>query len=315
MRIDIHSPTPSERKPRAQTDGPSESAVQTLSRLLQLAVVGLLIGVLLFQEVKLPVSVQALFVILLLLLVGRTSAMPLLVAFQVVLYFRETKSSSSASNDLGSSLFVVIVLGLLMFLSRDQSLKRFTRRSVTDLAQSLLALWHGSLARDVPAPRERRSTPPRETPPQGSLIRLAMMLVISVLTAQVLLMAFPIPSEVQRGQQSFEDVKQALASAPTLLAALIATVSLMSWLAWRRLTPEQASVYARSTMVMLLYPDIRLIVRHRLSFRRRQRQPPPVSAVPVVEPLPPDAGPQATTVPQGSPVAPRQVARRGVSVR
>ena len=310
MRIDIHSPTPSERKPRAQTDGPSESAVQTLSRLLQLAVVGLLIGVLLFQEVKLPVSVQALFVILLLLLVGRTSAMPLLVAFQVVLYFRETKSSSSASNDLGSSLFVVIVLGLLMFLSRDQSLKRFTRRSVTDLAQSLLALWHGSLARDVPEPRERRSTPT-----QVSLIRLVVMLVISVLTAQVLLMAFPIPSEVQRGQQSFEDVKQALASAPTLLAALIATVSLMSWLAWRRLTPEQASVYARSTMVMLLYPDIRLIVRHRLSFRRRQRQPPPVSAVPMVEPLPPDAGPQATTVPQGSPVAPRQVARRGVSVR
>ena len=76
-------------------DGARGTAIQTLSSLLQLTVVGVLIGVLLFQGTELFLAVQALFVILLLLLIGRTSAAPLLVAFQLVLFFRETKSSST----------------------------------------------------------------------------------------------------------------------------------------------------------------------------------------------------------------------------
>ena len=109
-----------------------------------------------------------------------------------------------------------------------------------------------------------------------------------VLVAQILLTAFPIPRDVQRGHQSYEETKQALASAPSLLIVIVTTVILMSWLSWHRLTVEQASLYARSTMVTLLYSDIRMVVRHRIHFRRRKHKPPPANiAFEVEQAIPP----------------------------
>ena len=267
---------------------PRDAALQTMGGLLQLVVVGVLIGVLLFQGTELAVSVQALFVILLLLLIGRTSAAPLLVAFQLVLFFRETKSPSLV-HDFGSSLFVVIVLGLLMFLSRDQTLKRFTRRSVTDLARNLFWGWSDSPVPAIPKQRDTHTSPDHTTPPShSSLFQNGVALVFYVLVAQILLTAFPIPRDVQRGHQSYEETKQALASAPSLLIVIVTTVILMSWLSWHRLTVEQASLYARSTMVTLLYSDIRMVVRHRIHFRRRKHKPPPANiAFEVEQAIPP----------------------------
>ena len=256
---------------------PRDAALQTMSRLLQLAIIGLLIGALLFQGVELPITVKALFVVLLLLLVGRTSAMPLLVAFQIVLFFREIKSTSPA-NGLGSSLFVVIVLGLLMFLSRDQTLKRFTRRSVSDLARSVFSGGSDFSAAALPEQRDSWTSPANGSPPShSSLVQNGVALMCYVLVAQLWLTAFPLPGDVQRGQQSYTEAKQALASAPSLVVLILTTVILMSWLSWRRLTAEQASLYARSTLVTLLYSDLRLIVRHRIHFRRRKRKPTPVN--------------------------------------
>ncbi len=241
-------------------DGARGTAIQTLSSLLQLTVVGVLIGVLLFQGTELFLAVQALFVILLLLLIGRTSAAPLLVAFQLVLFFRETKSSSTLL-DAGSSLFVLIVLGLLMFLSRDETLKRFTRRSVMELARSLFTRGNVPTVQPVVAPSSLLVP----------VVQGAMLLTLCVLAAQIVLMQLPLPGEVQRGQPSFDEMRQTLASAPTLLTALLASVLVMSWLSWCRLTRGQASLYARSTLVSLLYSDLSLIVRHRIHFRRRER--------------------------------------------
>ena len=251
-----------------------ESAQQTLSSLLQLAVVGVLIGALLFQGTELSLAVQVLFVGLLLLLIGRTSAAPLLVAFQLVLFFRETKSSSlSARFDTESSLFVLIVLGLLMFLSRDQTLKRFSRRSVAELARSLFTGW------SVP------STQPGTVPPSSlrPLVQGGMLLAMSVLISQMVLTQLSLPREVLRGQPSYEAMKLELASAPTLLTGLIATVIVMSWLSWCRLTREQASMYGRSTLVTQLYADLNLIVRHQLRWRRRNRNAAPVNVALEIE--------------------------------
>ncbi len=264
---------------RERSRMPHESAQQTMSSLLQLTAVGVLIGVLLFQGTELSWSVQALFVILLLLLIGRTSAAPLLVAFQLVLFFRET-NSASALFDAGSSLFVLIVLGLLMFLSRDQTLKHFTRRSVMELARSLFTGWNVS------------STPPDAVPPSSLMpaVHGGMLLAMSVLVSQIVLTQLPFPGEVQRGQSSYEAMRQELATAPMLVTAVVASVIVMSWFSWCRLTRGQASLYARSTLVSLLYSDLSLIVRHRIHFRRRQRQLPPANIALEIEAAVPSKG-------------------------
>lgn len=268
-------------------DVPRSTAIQTLSSLLQLTVVGVLIGVLLFQGMELFLAVQALFVILLLLLIGRTSAAPLLVAFQLVLFFRETKSSSTPF-DAGSSLFVLIVLGLLMFLSRDETLKRFTRRSVIEIARSLFT--GGNVPPDQPV-----VAPPSSLVP---VVQGGMLLALCVLASQIALMQLPLPGEVQRGQSSYDEMRQTLDSAPTLLTALLASVLVMSWLSWCRLTRSQASLYARSTLVSLLYSDLSLIVRHRIHFRRRKRLSPPANIALEIERAIPSKGKMQDAVSQ-----------------
>ena len=267
--------------------GSRNAAIQTLSSLLQLTVVGVLIGVLLFQGMELFLAVQALFVILLLLLIGRTSAAPLLVAFQLVLFFRETKSSSTPF-DAGSSLFVLIVLGLLMFLSRDETLKRFTRRSVIEIARSLFT--GGNVPPDQPV-----VAPPSSLVP---VVQGGMLLALCVLASHIALMQLPLPGEVQRGQSSYDEMRQTLASAPTLLTALLASVLVMSWLSWCRLTRGQASLYARSTLVSLLYSDLSLIVRHRIHFRRRKRLSPPANIALEIERAIPSKGKRQDDVSQ-----------------
>ena len=260
----------------ARNDDPRSTAAQTIRSLLQLAVVGLLIGVLLFQNVNLPVSVVGLFVVLLLWLIGRTSATPLLVAFQLVLFFREPHRPETADG-LASGVFVVIVLGLLMFLGRDKTLKQLASRRVSDLVRSLFGAGPetpvvadaASVGSDAGSIRHEGVSP-------TSLIRHIASLVICVLVAQLLLTVFAIPGDAARGQQSLADAKETLASASPLLIALIATVILLSSLTWRHLTVEQASMYARSTLVGLMYSDIRMIVRQRITFRRRKQKPTPV---------------------------------------
>lgn len=267
----------------ARNSDPRNTAAQTIRSLLQLAVVGLLIGVLLFQNVNLPVSVVGLFVVLLLWLIGRTSAMPLLVAFQLVLFFRKPHRLATADG-FGSGVFVVIVLGLLMFLGRDQTLKRLVRRRVSDLVRSLFgsgaeasvvadAASAGADAGSIRHDETRRSPTSPEHQPSTSFIRHIASLVACVLVAQFLLIAIPIPGGVERGSQSLDEAIQLLSPVPSLLVVVIATVSLMSALAWRRLTAEQASMYLRSTLVNLHYPDLRMIVRQRIKFRRHRTRP------------------------------------------
>ncbi len=278
------------RTDNSRVANPRDAALQTMSRLLQLTIVGLLMGVLLFQGVELPITVKALFVVLLLLLVGRTSAMPLLVVFQIVLFFRETKSTSAA-NGFGSSLFVVIVLGLLMFLSRDQTLKRFTRRRVSDLAPRVFSGGSDYSAMALSGQRDSWTSPANGSPPSHfSLVQNGVALMCYVLVAQLWLTAFPLPGDVQRGQQSYTEAKQALASAPSLLVLILTTVILMSWLSWCRLTAEQSSLYARSTLVTLLYSDLRLIVQHRLHWRRQNRKAAPVNVALEIEQAIPSKG-------------------------
>ena len=65
------------------------TATQTFRSILQLAIAGVLIGALLLREANLPAAVIGLCVVLLLWLIIRTNATPLLVTFQLIMLFGE----------------------------------------------------------------------------------------------------------------------------------------------------------------------------------------------------------------------------------
>lgn len=238
------------------------AASQTLNSLLRLLVVTILVGALLLPEVELHPSFKLVMIALLLVLIGRTTAAPLLVVFQTVLFFRPVHPDRMADVP-GSCLFVIIVMGLLMFLSRDRTLKWIVRQSVVDL-------W--KLAVTDSRPAASISSFPVSHEPPGSFLRRMALLVICVVIAQLLLLKFPLrESEVDASGETVSQVTSTLATISFPLIVLVAFVVLMSELAWRRMTTQQASLYLRSTLMSLVYSDLRLVVRRQLTLQRHKK--------------------------------------------
>ena len=237
-----------------------DTAAQTIRGILQLAIVGLLMGVLL-QDVKLPLSLIGVCVLLLLWLILRTNATPLLVTTQLILFFREP-SRPGTENAFGSIVYVAVVLGLLMFLSRDQLLKRLIRQAVKDLVKSLIGKTD-----KVPETLTTQATRPPALPSSSqasSHVRQIAWLLVCVLVSQLLLISFGTTGGVEEGRQPAPRAEQLLQPVPRLLIIILVVVIVTSELAWRRLTIRQASMYFRSTQALWLHADIRLIFKRRL---------------------------------------------------
>ena len=273
------------------------TATQTFRCILQLAIAGVLIGALL-REPNLPSAVIGLCVVLLLWLIIKTNATPLLVTFQLILFFREP-NRPGMEDELGSVVYVAVVLGLLMFLSRNQSLKGLIGRTLTELVKTFSGTPDKaprSIAVQPDRPTRnasRRSDSPTPTtivvqpdrPPAlptshqaTSLFRQMVLLLVCVLLSQLLLTIFGIAGGIAEQNPSVTRAEQLLKPVPPLLIITVVAVIVTSELAWRRLTAGQSSMYLRSTQVLLLYADIRMVVKRRLSFLRREKPSPTTTA-------------------------------------
>ncbi len=260
---------------------------QTFRGLLQLAIAGVLIGSLLLNEANLPSTVIGLCVVLLLWLIIRTNATPLLVTFQLILFFREP-NRSGMEDEFGSVVYVAIVLGLLMFLSRNQSLKELISRTLKELIRTFSGT--ATVPRPLGIGLDRQTdrplangrgpdcspefvdtlsgTPAMSTSHQSTpLFRQTVLLLMCVLVSQLLLTTFGITEE----NSSVSHTERLLKPVPPLLIITLVAVIVTSELAWRRLTVAQSSMYLRTTQVLLLYADLRMIVKRRLSFLRREK--------------------------------------------
>lgn len=246
------------------------TATQTFRSLLQLVIAGVLIGALL-REPNLPSAVIGLCVVLLLWLIIKTNATPLLVTFQLILFFREP-SRPGMEEDFGSAVYVAVVLGLLMFLSRDQSLKGLIGRTLTELIKT----FTGSPDKAPKAMVVQPDRPPAmPTSHQAtSLLRQLVLLLVCVLVSQLLLTIFGNVGGIAEENPAVAHAEKLLKPVPLLLIITVVAVVVTSELAWRRLTVAQSSMYLRSTQVLLLYADLRMIVKRRLSFLRRKKPAP-----------------------------------------
>lgn len=229
----------------------------TLNSLLRLVVVIVLIGALLIPEVELNASFKLVIIACLLVLIGLTSAAPLLVVFQALLFFRHPHQTRWADVP-ASCLFVVIVTGLVMFLSRDRTLKWIVRQSVTDLWKTVFTNRRSTIS---------TTTFPMSQDSPGSLVRLLMLQVVCVVIAQCLLLMFPLR---EADGQAVTYVTKLLATIRFPFIILVVVVVVMSELAWRRITVQQASVYLRSTLMTLLYHDLRMVVLRRRKLPHRK---------------------------------------------
>lgn len=254
--------------PLRGTHNPTDALSATLHSLLRLVVVIVLVGALLIPEVELNASFKLVIIALLLILIGFTSAAPLLVVFQTLLFFRHSEPAGWADVP-PSCLFVTIVMGLVMFLSRDRTLKWIVRQSVTDLWKTVFTRRRSAIS---------TTTFPISQDSPGSLVRLIMLQVVCVAIAQCLLLMFPLR---EADGQAVTYVTKLLATIWLPLIILIVAVVVMSELAWRRITVQQASVYLRSTLMTLLHSDLRMVVRR----RRKSRQPKPTEATGSTEDL------------------------------
>ena len=275
MTPDIRSKEIRNMRQTARNSDELDTAAQTIRSIVQLVIIGLLIGTLL-QDVKLPVTLLGLCVILLMWLVVRTNATPLLVALQMVLFFH-VPSQIGREGGFGSIVYVAVALGLLTFLSRDRSLQRLINRNFPDLIKSFFRMPD-----EVPKP----ILPVADRPPvvlrnrqSTSLVRQIAMLLVCVLLSQLLLTSFAITGGVADGNRSRPDAETLLGQVSPLLLSTLVAVIVISELAWRRLTVGQASMYLRSTQITLLHADIRMIVKGRLKFLRRQKKTPPPETV------------------------------------
>lgn len=247
-----------------------DTATQTFRSILQLAIAGVLIGALLLREANLPSAVIGLCVVLLLWLIIKTNATPLLVTFQLILFFREPNRLGT-EEELGSAVYVVVVLGLLMFLSRNQSLKGLIGRTLTEVIKTFTGTPDkaptaivGATERPPALPTSHQAT---------SLFRQIVLLLVCVLLSQLLLTLFGIFGGAEENP-SVTHAEQLLKPVPPLLIITVVAVIVTSELAWRRLTAGQSSMYLRTTQVLLLYADIRMVVKRRLNFLRRKKPAP-----------------------------------------
>ncbi len=247
-----------------------ETATHTFRSILQLAIAGLLIGALL-RDANLPSTVIGLSVLLLLWLVIRTNATPLLVTFQLIMFFRES-NRPGMEEELGSAVYVAVVLGLLMFLSRDQSLKGLIGRTLTELIKTFAGTPDKAPTTIVAKP-DRPPALPRFHQ-ATSLFRQIVLLLVCVLMSQLLLTIFGIFGGIAEQNPSVTHAEKLLKPVPPLLIITVVAVIVTSELAWRRLTAGQSSMYLRTTQVMLLYADIRMVVKSRLKFLRRKKPAP-----------------------------------------
>lgn len=247
-----------------------DTATQTFRSILQLAIAGLLIGALLLREANLPSAVIGLCVVLLLWLIVKTNATPLLVTFQLILFFREP-NRPGMEDELGSVVYVAVVLGLLMFLSRNQSLKGLIGRTLTELIKTFSGTPDKAPTTIVVQPDRPPALPTSHQ--ATSLFRQTVLLLVCVLLSQLLLTIFGIFGSAEENP-SVTHAEKLLKPVPPLLIITVVAVIVTSELAWRRLTIAQSSMYLRSTQVLLLYADLRIVVKRRLCFLRRKKPVP-----------------------------------------
>ncbi len=256
--------------PLADTgDGQSTLVALMVSYLLMFLSAGLLLTLMMFNDTRLALPLQLIFLAILLLSLQRWTAPLLLALIQLDLLLREPRRYAPGDG-LSALIFVLLVLSLLMFCSRYHCIRRLVSLSFVDWVRALFSRDTAS------SPRPRQYMGER----LSHILPLILSLVIfgiSILAlcgagARILLELIPSRRDPEDWQFIDEAGDLILWPGPLSLVILAAIFVVVSELTWRQISPLQARMYGRTLFANLLYTDLRMIVRRRLRLRRQKQQ-------------------------------------------
>ena len=258
--------TPGLREPKASPadrvyERPGESL--HLGLVLQISVFVVVAALLMLLAPEAPWSIRMLIIALVMLTLKRWGGVLVLMLVQGDLVLREGRDMAIL-NGSGGVLFVLVVMGVLMFVARQRELLQQIARS------SLL-----QVARDFLNTSEAPAESPKEySVPAGRIFSSALrgitLLFGCVVIARVALGMLPTNREVTAGLRDFLDVDPSLTAGALLIVCLFAVWIAVSEVSWRQMTAAQARMYLRSAFLKLHYADLRMIVRKRLKVRQQR---------------------------------------------
>lgn len=243
---------------------------RTLCYLPVAATVGLLVGLSLFNDSVVALSLKMIFTAILLLSLKRWTGAVLFAFVLLDLLVREPRRNQLAEPG-DAVLFVVAVLTLLMLTSRFRTLRQADGRSIFHLLQKVL-----SVADRSPIIEQNRP-PVMQTDPQAigqtliSLVLSVCCLVILTCTAVLILNPLSAMRNLRYWVDRLPDGSLTLWPGPLFLVIVVSVIVLLSELSWRQQTQQQSRLYLRALFVNLNFRDLRMIVRRQQKERRRRQ--------------------------------------------
>lgn len=254
--------SPADRVPADRVyERPGESL--QLGLVLQISVFVVVAALLMLLAPEAPWSIRLLIIALVMLTLKRWGGVLVLMLVQGDLVLREGRDMAIL-NGSGGVLFVLVVMGVLMFVARQRELlQQIARSSLLQVAREFLN------SSDAPA-----ESPKEFSIPAGRIVSSALrgitLMFGCVVIARVVLGMLPTNREVTAGLRDFIDVDPSLTAGAMLIVCLFAVWIAVSEVSWRQMTTAQARMYLRSAFLKLHYADLRMIVRRRLKVRQQR---------------------------------------------
>ncbi len=234
-----------------------------LGLVLQISVFVVVAALLMLLAPEAPWSIRLLIIALVMLTLKRWGGVLVLMLVQGDLVLREGRDMAILKGS-GGVLFVLVVMGVLMFVARQRELlQQIARSSLLQVARGFLnsgeAPAESPTAFSIPAARIFLSA-----------LRGITLLFGCVVVARVALGTLPTNREVTAELRDYIDVDPGLTAGALLVVCLFAFWVAVSEVSWRQMTASQARMYLRSAFLKSHYADLRMIVRKRLKVRQQR---------------------------------------------
>ncbi len=246
-------------------------AFRFVGDILQFCAITVVLGMLLFADTSVSLTVQLLTTAVLLWGALRWGGWVVLVAIQVSLFFREP-GGSQMNPGWEAFLYCVISLLIIALVSHSPSIRRQASRWFAN--QMTMLVCQQSL-QDQSSGRSESTNQALENDPADRILYPMQWMVLlgTVLLAILLMRWLPITSSL-RLQWLERSVANAYMLWPgaSLVVLVIGLLVTVREAAWRQMTTGQARLYLCCSFVLGHFPDLKMVVLRRQKFNRSRTQ-------------------------------------------
>lgn len=231
-------------------------------------VAGFFLGLFFFVDGDSAFPLQLVFFALLLVSVSRWTGAILLLALQIQLFLTEPGGRTSVPGP-ASLLFVMVTIIMLMGLSRFHTLQFAQHLSLFQLVRKVWGFLSGPEVQN--STRSARAVWESFVPMSLGLAIRLMMAVMLVVGGYLLLRYANVSDNIRDWAVRINAGDRQARPTPITLVIVLAVLLLLSEIAWRQKSVTQARMYLRSILLQDLFPELRMIIRQKLKYRRSEQ--------------------------------------------